>query len=213
MYRKKSPEIQTEEQEFVDQRVRCLQSELSDREAKEIAFEDIANEFRVPLQRFVAYMVDNNNGVGRDLAEDIVQETLMKAWAAMGKLQVSTKSSLPAWLYAIARNVALNKIRYRNNHSVEYFMDIDSAASGVVSMNSEFANPEVVLEFHEAVASLDVLPESQRKALFLTAWYGLKYHEVATKENAVSDKAIKSVVQRARTNARSAIGEVSLLNS
>ena len=65
------------------------------------------------LQRFAARLTGDHSR-----AEDIVQETMLRAWRHPAK--VSSRTGAPrAWLYAVARNLAIDQYRARRAHPAE----------------------------------------------------------------------------------------------
>lgn len=122
-------------------------------------------------------------------ADDLVQETLIKAWSKLSSFAEGT--NMIAWLYTILRNVFYSEYRKRRRE-VE---DVDGRmASMQVSAPEQMAH----LNFQDFRQALMQLPDDQREALVLVGGAGLSYEEAAL----VCDCAIgtiKSRVNRART--------------
>jgi RNA polymerase sigma-70 factor, ECF subfamily len=124
-----------------------------------------------------------------DRANDLVQETLLRAIANINLFEPGTNMS--AWLFTILRNLFRSEYRKRRRE-VE-----DSDGRYADSLKS---HPEQHgrVEFEELRAALDQLPPDQREALILVGASGFSYEEAA----AICDCAvgtIKSRVNRART--------------
>jgi RNA polymerase sigma-70 factor (ECF subfamily) len=124
-----------------------------------------------------------------DRADDLVQETLLRAMANIDSFQPGTNMS--AWLFTILRNLFRSEYRKRRRE-VE-----DTDGSYAESLRS---HPEQQgrVEFEEFRAALSRLPPDQREALILVGASGFSYEEAA----AICDCAvgtIKSRVNRART--------------
>jgi RNA polymerase sigma-70 factor, ECF subfamily len=124
-----------------------------------------------------------------DRADDLVQETLLRAIANINLFEPGTNMS--AWLFTILRNLFRSEYRKRRRE-VE-----DSDGRYADSLKS---HPEQYgrVEFEELRAALDQLPPDQREALILVGASGFSYEEAAT----ICDCAvgtIKSRVNRART--------------
>ena len=68
----------------------------------------IVDEYRRPLHRFLTRLLYGQE----DLAEDLVQETLLRAWRHAATL-VADRSKIAPWLYTVARHVAIDAIRAR----------------------------------------------------------------------------------------------------
>jgi RNA polymerase sigma-70 factor (ECF subfamily) len=106
-----------------------------------------------------------------DQADDLVQETLMKAWSKLDSLLPD--SNLPAWLYTILRNEFYSRLRKRRRE----VDDPDGVFAGrVVSYPAQEAN----IHFQEFRAALFTLPPDQREALLMVGASGLSYEEAAT---------------------------------
>jgi len=123
-----------------------------------------------------------------DRADDLVQETVLRALANIDSFQPGTNMS--AWLFTILRNLFRSEYRKRRRE-VE-----DATGMYAESMKSQ---PEQAsrLEFEELRAALARLPDDQREAVLLVGASGFSYEEAA----AICGCAvgtIKSRVNRAR---------------
>jgi RNA polymerase sigma-70 factor (ECF subfamily) len=139
----------------------------------------------VPSLRAFAISLSGNV----DRADDLVQETLMRAIANIDSFQPGTNMS--AWLFTILRNLFRSEYRKRRRE-VE---DADGSYADTLKSQPEQGSR---LEFNEFRAALDKLPPDQREALILVGASGFSYEEAAAIcECAVG--TIKSRVNRART--------------
>jgi RNA polymerase sigma-70 factor (ECF subfamily) len=122
------------------------------------------------------------------LADDLVQETLVKAWSNEARFEAGT--NLRAWLFTILRNVYYSHGR-RLGAEVQ---DTEGAHAARLAVK---ADQESRLELQDFRRALAQLPDDQREALILVGASGLSYEEAA----AVCGSAvgtIKSRVNRAR---------------
>ena len=139
----------------------------------------------VPSLRAFAISLSGNV----DRADDLVQETLLRAMANIDSFQPGTNMS--AWLFTILRNLFRSEYRKRRRE-VE-----DSDGSYAESLKSHPEQHSRV-EFEEFRTALAKLPPDQREALILVGASGFSYEEAAAIcECAVG--TIKSRVNRART--------------
>ena len=125
----------------------------------------------------------------RDRADDLVQETLLRALANIDSFQPG--SNLAAWLFTILRNLFRSDYRKRRRE-VE-----DADGSYAKTLKTQPAQ-SAHLEFEEFRAALDKLPQDQREALILVGASGFSYEDAA----AICGCAvgtIKSRVNRARS--------------
>jgi RNA polymerase sigma-70 factor (ECF subfamily) len=124
-----------------------------------------------------------------DRADDLVQETILRALANIHSFQPGT--NLPAWLFTILRNLFRSEYRKRRRE-VE---DADGSFAQTLKSNPDQIGRIEFQEFREALAQL---PQDQREALILVGASGFSYEEAADIcECAVG--TIKSRVNRARS--------------
>ena len=124
-----------------------------------------------------------------DRADDLVQETLLRALANIHSFQPGTNMS--AWLFTILRNHFRSEYRKRRRE-VE-----DTDGSYADSLKSHPEQPGRV-ELSEFRAALQKLPSDQREALILVGASGFSYEEAANICGCAVG-TIKSRVNRART--------------
>jgi len=138
----------------------------------------------VPSLRAFAISLSGNI----DRADDLVQETLLRALANIHSFQPGTNMS--AWLFTILRNLFYSEQRKRKRE-VE---DADGVHAGRLTSLPE---QEVRLELREFRTALDALPLSQREALVLVGAQNFTYEEAAV-ICGVAVGTVKSRVSRAR---------------
>lgn len=124
-----------------------------------------------------------------DIADDLVQDTLMKAWAARARFTAGT--NMRAWTFVILRNSFLSHLR-RNKHTL---CMSDDMLELTVSISP---NQDHSLELEDLQRALMALPANQRKAVVLVGAGGFIYEEVAKICNCPVG-TIKSRVARGRT--------------
>jgi len=119
-----------------------------------------------------------------DRADDLVQETLLRAMANIDSFQPGTNMS--AWLFTILRNLFRSEYRKRRRE-VE-----DTDGSYAESLKSHPEQHSRV-EFEEFRVALGKLPPDQREALILVGASGFSYEEAA----AICDCAVGTIKSRA----------------
>jgi RNA polymerase sigma-70 factor (ECF subfamily) len=122
-------------------------------------------------------------------ADDLVQETLLKAWNHLDSFQEGT--NLRAWLFTILRNTYFSECR-RRRREVE---DRDGTKAADLSVHPEQPGHLDMQDFRRA---LDSLPLDQREALVLVGAAGFSYEEAA-EISGCAVGTIKSRVNRARS--------------
>lgn len=121
-------------------------------------------------------------------AEDLLQDSLLRAWAARRLFQPDT--NLKAWLYVIIRNQFYSTRRRQGRQQTL------AAALAAVEM-VDAADPSVRFELEDVRRALSLLPEDQRQAVLLVGASGLSYEEAAAAAGCPIG-TIKSRVNRAR---------------
>jgi RNA polymerase sigma-70 factor, ECF subfamily len=123
-----------------------------------------------------------------DKADDLVQETLLKAWSNLDSFQPGT--NMPAWLFTILRNVFYSDFRKKRRE----VQDTDSQfANTLSSAPTQTAH----MDLTDLQSAMQTLPENQREALYLVGASGLSYEEVA-EICGCAIGTVKSRVNRAR---------------
>ncbi len=106
----------------------------------------------------------------RDRADDLAQETMMRAWAARDRYHAGT--NFKAWTFTILRNQFYSEAR-RNRFRGEY-------DEGVAERTLRApASQEDAVALSDVMRALSVLPDTHREALILVAVGNLSYEEIA----------------------------------
>lgn len=125
-----------------------------------------------------------------ELADDLVQETMLKALLNRDKFDSDT--NLRAWLFTILKNLFRSGKR-RQKREVELTDDMASSALCATGGAQEDA-----LLLKEVTQRIRALPRSQMKALVLVGAFGYSVDEVARREKCPAG-TIKSRVSRGRS--------------
>lgn len=123
-----------------------------------------------------------------DMADDLVQEALLKAWAAQDRFEPGT--SMRAWTFVILRNAYLTDMR-RNRFRGEYD---ENVAERILTAPAGQEEPIHLADLHRALLTL---PPERREALLLVGAGGFSYEEAA-QICGCAVGTIKSRVGRAR---------------
>jgi RNA polymerase sigma-70 factor, ECF subfamily len=124
-----------------------------------------------------------------DKADDLVQDTIMKAWAKQDSFELGT--NIKAWLFTILRNEFYSQMRKRGRE----VQDSDGLFTERMSVHPQQFGHMDLADFKKALARL---PDDQREAVILIGASGFSYEEAAR----ICDCAVgtmKSRVSRART--------------
>lgn len=135
--------------------------------------------------------------VGRaDRADDLVQETVTKAWKHYATFVIGT--NLKAWLHTILRNEFYTQLRRRGRE----VPDSDGQIATQILIPAE---QDAHADLEDVKAVLLQLPADKREALLLVGVFGLSYEEAAAVCQ-VPSGTIKSRVSRARNQLESRLG-------
>jgi RNA polymerase sigma-70 factor, ECF subfamily len=139
----------------------------------------------IPALRAFAFSLTHD----ADRADDLVQDTLVRAWAKADSFTPGT--NLTAWLFTILRNLFYSEQRKRKRE-VE---DADGKrAERLISLPDQNTRADLA-DFRTALVRL---PAPQQEALMLIGAHGLSYEEAAEIVG-VAIGTVKSRVNRART--------------
>jgi RNA polymerase sigma-70 factor, ECF subfamily len=186
----------------IDERLPRRLARLLDRVAQVIRAhtEPVDQAFVDELMRSLtslrAYAISLTHDVNR--AEDLVQETVLKAISKQEKFETGT--NLQAWLFTIQRNLFFSAHR-KTQREVE---DSDGVHAAAMTSLPDQEDRLAVQDLHAALARL---PREQREALLLIGAEGLSYEEAA-ETLGTKVGTIKSRVNRARTRLAELMGLV-----
>ena len=131
-----------------------------------------------------------------DRANDLVQETLMRAWSHLDSFEPGTNMS--AWLFTILRNHFRTEYRKRRR-------EVEDADGGYAERLTTREEQTAHIEFNELREALLKLSADQREALILVGASGFSYEEAAKICNCAVG-TIKSRVNRARLRLAEILG-------
>ncbi len=130
-------------------------------------------------------------------ADDLVQETMLKAYRAWDQYEKGTNAK--GWLLTILRNAFINEYRRRVRHPVT--VDLDAIEPFSVFAELQEEDPEGTffdrIVDDEVLGAIDQLPEQFRETVVLSDVEGLSYEEIA-RLLAVPVGTVKSRLFRAR---------------
>jgi len=160
------------------------------------------SEFKTQLAAVIPHLRAFGRSISgsRDLADDLVQETLMKAWAARLRFQAGT--NMRAWTFIILRNLYLSQMR-RARFKGEWD---DLVADRLLAAP---ASQDRHVELGDMQRALLHLPQPQREALILVGAGGFAYEEAA-EICGVAVGTIKSRVARGRVALETIMNDNSL---
>ncbi|HEY6100754.1 MAG TPA: RNA polymerase sigma factor [Anaeromyxobacter sp.] len=147
------------------------------------AFEVLVRRHRTPVFSFLLRLTGD-----RARAEDLCQETFLKAVRAAAGWE--PRARFQTWLYAIARNQAVDEARRQSFRRADP-LDAPAAAAAASEGPSPDRSAESALLRPKLEAALAALPDEQREVFLLREYAGLRFHEIAS-VTGVPENTVKS---------------------
>ena len=132
-------------------------------------------------------------------AEEIAQETLIRAWRHAHSYD-PRRSSVSTWVLTITRNLAVDTLRRKGAQPADprAAIFLDQPAHGSMPEDSATVTDETI----RVRTALSRLPSEQRRAILLAAFYGYTAREISQRE-AIPLGTAKTRVRRGLTKVRS----------
>ena len=143
-------------------------------------------------------------------AEDITQEVFVEVFQSISKFK--RDSSLSTWIYRIAVNKCIDHLRSKNRKKRFAFLTslFNPQTGKELKIISSFDHPGIEMEKKEETQllykAIQLLPENQQSAFLLTQVEEHSQKEAAAILN-ISEKALESLIQRAKSNLRKHLKE------
>ena len=114
--------------------------------------------------------------VQHEEAEDVMQETFVRAYTSIADFRGETEGSLIAWLYRIATNLAINALRKRKKWA---FSSLDSVRGSLLATfehEIEHSADEIVVRLQKAILAL---PTKQRLVFNMRYYDELSFEQIS----------------------------------
>jgi RNA polymerase sigma-70 factor (ECF subfamily) len=151
------------------------------------AFSQLAERYQAPLRLYCARLV------GRDHAEDVVQQGLVKAWLALSRDSAQVDNP-KGWLYRIVHNQAMDQLRTCRTRWEE--LDPDWEADHSTEQTCELRD-----RLGRVSVAINELPGRQREALLMHTVDGHTYQDIASAMD-TNVPAVSQLITRARARLR-----------
>jgi RNA polymerase sigma-70 factor (ECF subfamily) len=164
---------------------------MSTESERKLRFERLAREYATDLYRYAMWICGNDA-----LAKDLVQETFLRAWRAIGSLK--SDRAAKSWLITILRREYARTFERK----VPKFTDIET----VVVTDEEELDPADRLERKLLRKGMAALPKKYREPILLQVVMGFSCEEIAG-QLGVSKSAVMTQLFRAREMLKSNLQE------
>lgn len=145
--------------------IRNLRQESSRNEA----FKELVLRYQERLYWHIRKIV-----ISHEDADDVLQNTLMKAWKNIGSFR--EESSLFTWLYRIATNESLTFINSRKRHSLLSIDEVNEMLKNKLETDEYFDGNEIQKKLQQAILSL---PEKQRLVFNMRYFEEMPYQQMS----------------------------------
>ncbi len=140
------------------------------------AFDILLNRHQDRLFNYIFFLVRS-----REVAEDIFQETFVKAITTLRQGRYTNDGKFAAWITRIAHNLVIDQFRIeRNENSISNdeaeFDLLNDAKLSEGTIENRMVNEQVLRDVR---ALIDELPDCQREVVFMRYYQDLSFKEIA----------------------------------
>jgi len=181
---------------------------MTDSEIIKLVLRGEKEKFRMLVEQYQQMVFRTCMGFlhNKDDADDLTQDIFIQAYQSLSRFK--GEAAFSTWLYRIAVNASLNKVRKSSKNLILQSIDafFGTGKSGEAPfLPSDAEDPENILIRQEHVEwvrrTLDSLPENQRTAIVLSKYDDLSQKEIAEIMK-TSQGAVEALLQRAKKNLR-----------
>ncbi|MFN0032144.1 MAG: RNA polymerase sigma factor [Flavobacteriales bacterium] len=148
---------------------------------REEAFGHVLRQYQKPIYYYIRRMV-----LDHDDADDVTQNTFIKAWRALG--QFRGESKLSTWLYKIAYHESLTHLNTQKRIGKVAIENVEHELKHHLQQDSLYTGDEIQMKLQTAMA---LLPQKQ-KAVFVMKYYEEKKYEEISAITGTSVGALKA---------------------
>ena len=155
------------------------------------AFDELLNRHKEKLYSYIFFIVRS-----RDVADDIFQETFVKAIVTLQQGRYTSDGKFYAWLTRIAHNLVIDQFRQERNENVisndESEIDLfNNSAYSEGTIEARMVNSQVLKDVRRLVNSL---PDNQREVIYMRYYQSLSFKDIA----AITGVSINTALGRVR---------------
>jgi RNA polymerase sigma-70 factor (ECF subfamily) len=141
-----------------------------DQASRKQAFEELVQTYQRMLYYHIRRIV-----IDHDDADDVLQNTLLKAWKNLHRFRGD--SALKTWLYRIATNESLTFLNQKKRRAHEAVEDLQNDLRHSLHAGREVDGDEIQLKLQEAILTL---PNRQRMVFNMRYFQEMKYEEISS---------------------------------
>lgn len=139
------------------------------------AFDELLLRYKDRLYSYISYLVKND-----DMADDLFQETFVKAIMTIRQGRYQRNGKFYAWLTRIAHNLLIDQFREESNLTLVYNDEKENGwqtLQGYVepTRESQLANEQVLADVRRL---MEHLPAEQREMVYMRYYKGLSFKEI-----------------------------------
>ena len=145
-------------------------------EGNNSAFDTLLNRHQDRLFNYIFFLVRS-----REVAEDIFQETFVKAITTLQQGRYQNDGKFAAWITRIAHNLVIDQFRIERNENaisndeVEFDL-LNDAKLAEGTIENRMVNEQVLKDVR---ALIDELPDCQREVVFMRYYQDLSFKEIS----------------------------------
>lgn len=132
------------------------------------AFGQIYKLYQKKIYRFSYYMIQD-----QQLAQDITQNTFMKAWKALPFFSFNKNGTIQAYLFKIARNLAIDYQRKKKDVALDVIADIMPSSENLEELVMQKEKQEIVSR------ALKTLEKEEKQIVVLRYFEEMSYEQIS----------------------------------
>jgi RNA polymerase sigma-70 factor (ECF subfamily) len=181
---------------------------MNENELIKLILQGERDKFRIFVEKYQKMVFRTCMGFvhNKEDADDLTQEVFIQAYQSLPDFKM--KSTFSTWIYRIAVNASLNKVRRSAGTSffqrLESFFGPENQMAGLLTaVDADDPENIIIRQEHSQwlQKALDSLPENQRTAIVLSKYDDLSQKEIAEIMN-TTEGAVEALLQRAKKNLR-----------
>ena len=140
------------------------------------AFDELLARYKDKLYSYIFFNVHNE-----DMANDIFQETFVRAIMTIQQGRYTAAGKFQAWITRIARNQIIDQFRLNKNENTISNDDCEGDIFNDVRISVQPIENQMLTEqmLEEACQLMDELPINQREVVYMRFFQGLSFKEIA----------------------------------